>query len=109
METPSGFSKSSFGNIIAGAFDVQLIREQNNRYKYNCNAVWQVTGRIYRTEPQKGAPIVRFIVKDTIDDTLNKNHESKELKWIECIEDIPTNNKSIYRMFSKWKSISSYS
>ncbi len=52
---------------------------------------------------------IRFILKSESDDTLNKNHESKELKWIEYIEDIPTNNKSIYRMFSKWKSISSYS
>ena len=46
---------------------------------------------------------IRFLLHAYDDDTLVKNHESKELRWIEKDEkDVP---QHVLRMFTKWKAM----
>lgn len=37
------------------------------------------------------------------DTEIQQNHESNELRWIgKALEDLPTQNESVFRMFRKW-------
>lgn len=48
---------------------------------------------------------VRFLLHAYKDDKFNKNHESKELRWIERNStNIPSKSESIIRMFAKIRS-----
>jgi 8-oxo-dGTP pyrophosphatase MutT (NUDIX family) len=48
---------------------------------------------------------VRFLLRVTCDEKIIQNHESKELRWIgKSVDDLPTNEPSVVRMFDKWKS-----
>jgi 8-oxo-dGTP pyrophosphatase MutT (NUDIX family) len=50
---------------------------------------------------------VRFLLKTTNDQSVKKNHEAKELRWVEkrIDTDIPTENESVCRLISKWKNL----
>lgn len=46
---------------------------------------------------------IRFLLKVASDEQVAQNQESKELRWItKDIEQLPTNNPSVVRMFTKW-------
>ena len=46
---------------------------------------------------------VRFLLRVFSDEKIQKNHESKELRWIgKNIQELPTNTPSIIRMHTKW-------
>jgi len=46
---------------------------------------------------------IRFILQIKSDEIPLKNHESKELRWInKDIINLPTNSRSVMRMFEKW-------
>lgn len=46
---------------------------------------------------------VRFFLRVASDEDVVQNRESKELRWIgKKLEDLPTNNSSVVRMFNKW-------
>lgn len=46
---------------------------------------------------------IRFLLQVKSDEEVQKNHESKELRWIE--DELPTESRSVVRMFEKWKSL----
>ncbi|HSX13930.1 MAG TPA: NUDIX hydrolase [Chlamydiales bacterium] len=48
---------------------------------------------------------IRFLLQVKSDEIARKNHESRELRWIDEI--LPTNSRSVVRMFEKWKAKSS--
>lgn len=46
---------------------------------------------------------VRFLLNVISDEQITKNSESKELRWIpKNLQDLPTDNPSVIRMFNKW-------
>lgn len=46
---------------------------------------------------------VRFLLKVENDEKIQRNHESKELRWIDMDrKKLPTNELSVTRMFDKW-------
>ena len=46
---------------------------------------------------------VRFLLQVADDTEIQQNHESNELRWIgKALEDLPTQNESVLRMFRKW-------
>ncbi|MEX0940564.1 MAG: NUDIX hydrolase [Candidatus Babeliales bacterium] len=46
---------------------------------------------------------VRFLLQVTSDEQIIQNRESKELRWIgKNLEELPTDNSSVVRMFNKW-------
>jgi 8-oxo-dGTP pyrophosphatase MutT (NUDIX family) len=46
---------------------------------------------------------VRFLLQVETDEKIQKNHESKELRWIaKELSQLPTGEPSIIRMFTKW-------
>ena len=48
---------------------------------------------------------IRFLLQVKSDEVIKKNNESKELLWIDKYhKNLPTNKKSIIRMFNKWLS-----
>lgn len=52
---------------------------------------------------------VRFILQVISDEQFVKNSESKELRWIGLDKSkLPTEHRSVVRMFDKWKTLSSY-
>jgi len=46
---------------------------------------------------------IRFLLKTDKEFLIQKNNESNDLRWFEKEEQLPTKEKSILRMFSKWK------
>lgn len=49
---------------------------------------------------------IRFLLAVTSNEELVQNKESKELRWIDKdIENLPTDNPSIIRMFNKWLNV----
>ena len=49
---------------------------------------------------------IRFLLHAHLDDKFTKNHESKELKWIEkTSKNIPSESESVLRMFRKLNNI----
>lgn len=46
---------------------------------------------------------IRFLLQIISSETVKKNHESKELLWVDkkCLK-LPTDNHSVLRMFQKW-------
>ena len=56
-------------------------------------------------EPEHDHYDVRFLLHVTSDEELVQNRESKELRWIgKDPSELPTDNPSVVRMFSKWQS-----
>jgi 8-oxo-dGTP pyrophosphatase MutT (NUDIX family) len=46
---------------------------------------------------------VRFLLRVESEQIIQKNHESKELRWIDKDpQKLPTNSSSVIRMFNKW-------
>lgn len=49
---------------------------------------------------------VRFLLKVMTDEQCIQNHESKELRWISVdAMDLPTEQRSVIRMFEKWQKL----
>lgn len=49
---------------------------------------------------------IRFLLKVNSEEKIVQNKESKELRWIgKNIEELPTKNLSVMRMFNKWKNL----
>jgi 8-oxo-dGTP pyrophosphatase MutT (NUDIX family) len=49
---------------------------------------------------------IRFLLKVDSDEKIVQNRESKELRWIgKNLQDLPTDNPSVVRMFNKWISL----
>lgn len=46
---------------------------------------------------------IRFLLQVKSDEALQKNHESKQLLWIDTT--LPTGSRSVVRMFEKWKKL----
>lgn len=46
---------------------------------------------------------IRYLLQVKSDEVAQKNHESKELLWID--NTLPTNRRSVVRMFEKWKAL----
>lgn len=56
----------------------------------------------------KGVPAhyhydIRFLLKVVSDERVIQNKESKELKWFGKNEELPTQERSVVRLFEKWK------
>ena len=52
---------------------------------------------------------VRFILQVTSDEQFVQNRESKELRWIGLDKsEMPTEQRSVVRIFDKWKTLASY-
>ncbi len=46
---------------------------------------------------------VRFLLRVETEETIQKNHESKELRWVgKDLNLLPTSEPSVVRMFTKW-------
>lgn len=49
---------------------------------------------------------IRFLLQVKSTESIQKNHESKELLWVDRqANHLPTNQRSILRMFEKWRSL----
>ncbi len=49
---------------------------------------------------------IRFLLQVTSDEKIKKNHESKALLWIDkSSKNLPTQSRSVVRMFDKWNMI----
>lgn len=48
---------------------------------------------------------IRFLLRAIGSDLCQKNHESKALLWIKKNSQLPTNSRSVVRMYEKWLSI----
>jgi 8-oxo-dGTP pyrophosphatase MutT (NUDIX family) len=58
------------------------------------------------TEPEHEHFDVRFLLQVTGDEQIIQNSESKELRWIDKdAATLPTAQRSVVRMFEKWKSL----
>ncbi len=57
-------------------------------------------------EPEHDHYDVRFLLYVASDEDFVQNRESKELRWIgKSIDELPTDNPSVVRMFNKWLSL----
>ena len=45
---------------------------------------------------------IRFLLKVNSDEKIVQNHESKALKWFKKDDTLPTNERSVIRMYYKW-------
>jgi len=48
---------------------------------------------------------IRFLLRLETKKPIVQNSESKELRWIGKYEELPTTNKSVVRLFSKWRNL----
>ena len=56
-----------------------------------------------KNEPEHDHYDIRFLLHVTSNASFVQNHESNELRWIsKSLQDLPTNNPSVIRMFNKW-------
>jgi len=60
-------------------------------------------------EPEHEHFDVRFILQVTSDEQVVQNHESQGLQWFGLDKaELPTDSRSVTRMFDKWKVLASY-
>lgn len=60
-------------------------------------------------EPEHEHFDVRFILQVVSDEDFVKNSESKELRWVGLDKaELPTQERSVTRIFDKWKTLASY-
>ncbi|KIE04511.1 NUDIX hydrolase [Candidatus Jidaibacter acanthamoeba] len=57
----------------------------------------------FHTESSHNHYDIRFLLQVKSNEEVKINHESKELRWVsKDISELPTDSKSIIRMFNKW-------
>ena len=57
-----------------------------------------------KSEPMHYHYDIRFLLRAIGSDSYQKNHESKAIQWIDLdSKTLPTQNRSVIRMFEKWK------
>ena len=75
-------------------------------------AIFDIDIHLIPENPKEGAHFhydVRFLLQSFNSDQIIPNRESKSLLWVDKnLENLPTNNPSVVRMFQKWINLMSY-
>jgi SNF2 family DNA or RNA helicase len=68
------------GTNLTKATKVILLDPVSGDYEYRRNMEWQAIGRAYRLGQNKSVEIVRFIIKDTVEEEIHKDNKLEDVK-----------------------------
>jgi SNF2 family DNA or RNA helicase len=68
------------GTNLTKASKVILLDPVSGNYEYRRNMEWQAIGRAYRLGQTKSVEIVRFIIKDTVEEEIYKDNKIEDAK-----------------------------
>jgi SNF2 family DNA or RNA helicase len=68
------------GTNLTKASKVILLDPVSGAYEYRRNMEWQAIGRAYRLGQTKSVEIVRFIIKDTVEEEIYKDNKIEDMK-----------------------------
>jgi SNF2 family DNA or RNA helicase len=88
-------ASAASGTNLTAASKVILLDPIYGTYEFRKNTEWQAIGRAYRTGQTKQVSVVRFIIKDTVEEEIYNENISTDAKFKQEIQQIVLTDDNI--------------